>query len=87
MRALVAKMAAGLRGEGGGGGEDRRAGVGRRVEVGDLLEAAAGLEVVVDGTAAGLEGGSVRGWIGEVRRWGRVVQAVELLEGWIVLGV
>jgi len=87
MTALVAKIAAGLRVEGGGGGDDRLAGVGRRVEVGDLLEAAAGLEVVVDGTAAGLEGGSVRGWIGEVRRWGRVVQAVELLEGWIVLGV
>lgn len=79
--ALLSKVAAGLRVD---GGDDEWDAIRRRVDAGQLLEAAEDLERLVQGTASARV---VRDWVDDVRSTCRALQAIDVLESYCYLNV
>ena len=79
--ALLSKIAAGLRVD---GGNDEWDAIRRRVDAGQLLEAAEDLEKLVEGTASVRV---VRDWVNDVRSTCRALQAIDVLESYCYLNV
>ena len=79
--ALLSKIAVGLRVD---GGNDEWDALRRQIDAGQLLDAAEGLERLVERTASARV---VRDWVNDVRSTCRALQAIDVLESYCHLNV